>query len=64
MITVIGEDVYYRDEEDDRWHDEEGGDELFEAGGCIFGERCCMPGPHFEDECHTAEMAEEWMSAE
>lgn len=62
MITVTGEDVYYTDEEDDSQHDD--GGELFEAWGCLFGERCCMPGLHFEDKCHKAEMAEEWMSGE
>lgn len=40
-------DVFDRDD-DDEW-------------GCVFGERCCMPGYHTKDECHTAEMAEEWM---
>ena len=24
--------------------------------GCLFGPDCCMPGEHFESECHTAEM--------
>lgn len=24
--------------------------------GCCFPGECCMPGPHYESECHTAEM--------
>lgn len=24
--------------------------------GCCFPGECCMPGPHFRHECHTAEM--------
>lgn len=24
--------------------------------GCVFPGQCCMPGPHFTSECHTAEM--------
>jgi len=68
MITVIGEDVYYTDEEDDRdglsAYDYADRDVLFEAWDCAYGERCCMPGPHTRDECHTAEMAEEWISGE
>lgn len=24
--------------------------------GCQFPGECCMPGPHYESECHTAEM--------
>jgi hypothetical protein len=24
--------------------------------GCCFPGKCCMPGPHYESECHTAEM--------
>lgn len=24
--------------------------------GCRFPGKCCMPGPHYESECHTAEM--------
>lgn len=26
---------------------------------CAFPGDCCMPGPHFRSECHTAEMLEE-----
>lgn len=40
-------DVFDRDD-DDKW-------------GCVFGEKCCMPGDHMTDECHTAEMADEYM---
>jgi hypothetical protein len=25
--------------------------------------KCCMPGPHFRSECHTAEMLEQQMRA-
>jgi hypothetical protein len=28
--------------------------------GCHFPGECCMPGPHFKSECHTAAMAEEY----
>jgi hypothetical protein len=24
--------------------------------GCLFPDNCCMPGPHYESECHTPEM--------
>ncbi len=24
--------------------------------GCIFPRECCMPGPHYESECHTPQM--------
>lgn len=24
--------------------------------GCLFPGECCMPGPHYESECHTPEM--------
>jgi hypothetical protein len=24
--------------------------------GCCFPGNCCMPGPHYESECHTPEM--------
>jgi hypothetical protein len=27
--------------------------------GCCFPGDCCMPGRHFTDECHTAEMMED-----
>jgi hypothetical protein len=39
-------------------------EEYLDSWDCAFGEACCMPGPHTRDECHTAEMAEEYMSAE
>ena len=26
---------------------------------CLFPDKCCMPGYHTSDECHTAEMMEE-----
>lgn len=42
--------------------DEDEDGESFNGWDCVFGEACCMPGPHTADECHTAEMAEEWMS--
>ena len=32
----------------------DGDDEAQE--GCCFPGQCCMPGPHFRHECHTAEM--------
>jgi hypothetical protein len=29
--------------------------------GCIFGDKCLMPGEHLKKECHTVEMIEqEW----
>lgn len=28
--------------------------------GCLFPDRCCMPGDHTSDECHTAEMMEQY----
>jgi hypothetical protein len=31
--------------------------------GCAFPGACCMPGEHMTDECHTAEMVEEWREA-
>lgn len=24
--------------------------------GCLFPGECCMPGPHYTTECHTAQM--------
>jgi hypothetical protein len=31
--------------------------------GCAFPDNCCMAfAPHMRDECHTPEMAEEWLS--
>lgn len=27
--------------------------------GCLFPGKCCMPGPHYESECHTAEMLQQ-----
>jgi len=27
-----------------------------EGFSCIFGNRCCMPGPHYISECCTADM--------
>lgn len=27
--------------------------------GCIFPEKCCMPGIHYQADCHTAEMMEQ-----
>ncbi len=45
------DDEYERDPEYS--HDDgEGENEL----GCCFPEECCMPGPHYRYECHTAEM--------
>ena len=32
-------------------------DSLHEVG-CLFPDKCCMPGEHFMSECHTAEMME------
>jgi hypothetical protein len=29
-----------------------------EEFGCVFPGKCCMPGPHFTDECHTVAMIE------
>lgn len=29
-----------------------------ETFGCVLGDRCCMPGPHYPSECHSAEMME------
>lgn len=33
-------------------------DELDEWG-CLFGDKCLMPGEHLKKECHTAEMMEQ-----
>jgi hypothetical protein len=31
--------------------------------GCVFPDNCCMAYTrHTEDECHTPEMVEEWLS--
>ncbi len=27
---------------------------------CLFPGKCCMPGDHTSDECHTAEMIEDY----
>lgn len=27
---------------------------------CLYPGRCLMPAFHFQSECHTAEMVEEW----
>lgn len=36
-------------------------DELeYSKVGCVFGAQCLMSSPHFEYECYTKEMAEEW----
>ncbi len=50
------------DEVDDMW--ESAGDDLdYEAAmageGCAFPGECCMPGPHYRHECHTAAMIED-----
>jgi hypothetical protein len=28
------------------------------AFGCVLPGECCMPGPHYPSECHSAEMIE------
>ncbi len=57
---MSGEDY----EEDDGWGDQfdsHGPDEDGDIPhfGCLFPDECCMPGPHWTDECHTAEMLEQ-----
>lgn len=49
------------DEEDDDGYCEEYDNDpgSLDREGCLFGAGCCMPGPHFESECHTAEMVEQ-----
>ena len=37
-------------------------DEMDEEG-CLFPGECCMPGPHYRHECHTAEMIAEQFAA-
>lgn len=39
-------------ERDDDFNDES----LLGPEGCLFPGNCCMPGPHYESECHTPEM--------
>lgn len=29
---------------------------------CLFPGKCCMPGPHGSDECHTVEMIQAYES--
>lgn len=28
--------------------------------GCLYPEKCCMPGPHQRNECHTAETMDDF----
>lgn len=30
-------------------------EDLLGPEGCLYPDRCCMPGYHWESECHTAE---------
>lgn len=39
------------EEYEDSW-DVEG---LLGPEGCLYPDKCCMPGFHWESECHTAE---------
>lgn len=48
------EDYEDRDDYDPRESEER--DNPLGREGCVFPGECCMPGPHFESECHTAEM--------
>ena len=50
---------YYANCEGDCWFDDDYVDEEFEDG-CLYPDKCCMPGFHTIDECHTAEMMEEF----
>lgn len=40
------------------YDDYELSEEQPEDFGCIFPDRCVMPGIHYPNECHTAEMME------
>lgn len=45
--------------------DEEGGaTSLLGEEGCLFPGECCMPGPHYESECHTPDMMENGLGVE
>lgn len=51
----------------DEWEEEEdfSDDDFVETDeldewGCLFGDRCLMPGEHMKKECHTVEMMEAW----
>ena len=53
-------------EEDDDFDDYHAHDDLverdefgYEAFGCLFPSRCCMPGPHYPSDCVSVEMMEE-----
>lgn len=44
-----------------RFYDEDDYDSERDEGplgreGCLYPDKCCMPGPHYESECHTVEM--------
>lgn len=54
-------DEWDGDEEDGAW--ETPNNELYEFG-CLFGDKCLMPGEHFKSECHTREMMEPEKSVE
>jgi len=51
------DDAYYGDEIDD-WYTDEDDEWETTLGNCWFGDECCIPGPHYPDECFTAEMWE------
>lgn len=48
-------DGYWNDHSEDDPIETDDLDEL----GCLFGDRCLMPGEHLKKECHTVEMMEQ-----
>jgi hypothetical protein len=48
------------DFDDDYLGDDNLSDE--EDFGCCFPGKCCMPGMHYRDECHAAEMMEQMIA--
>ncbi len=55
MIKDEGDEMDVADEAYDR--DPDYDDDFDDVRpGCLFPSECCMPGPHYTDECHTPEM--------
>ncbi len=54
---MSGED-YDEDRETPDFNEDHNLDSVLESG-CLYPAICCMPGPHYTCECHTAEMMEE-----
>jgi|GEM_PF-3549196 len=56
MTTINGIEMDDGVDEPDDSHRYQDDDSPLGPEGCCFPGKCCMPGPHYESECHTPEM--------